>query len=352
MSTSEGACPGADPQEIVAFYRQASTTELVRRADAVCRAHHGGQVYLRGLIEFSNHCCMDCLYCGIRRDNTAVHRYRLTEESLIALAEAGWKAGLKTFVLQGGEDPFFTTDRLCRVLSGINRVTEGQAAVTLSIGIRSKSDYRALKKAGVNRYLMRFETSDPGLHSRLRGGVSLARRLKALENLRDEGFEVGSGYMVGLPGETEQTRIENALLCRRMGFDMVGIGPFIPHPDTPLGAAEQQPLELAIRAVALVRLLLPLANIPATTAAGSLEKLGREKMLAAGANVLMPNITPEDFKKDYLLYPGKICLNESGFTCIGCLGVRAALVDKELSYDRGDSLSFAELARPLEVRHG
>jgi len=328
--------------EVIEFYKTSPTPELMRRANAVCKQTYGDEVYLRGLIEFTNFCALDCQYCGIRRSNEAVARYRLTVEQIVGLAEAGWKYGLKTFVLQGGEDPWFTADRVVEVLDGVQRVTDGQGAVTLSVGIRPKEVYRRWKAAGADRYLMRFETSDPALYSTLKNGAKLADRLAALDHLRDLGFEVGSGYMVGLPGETEDTRIANALLCHAQDLDMVGIGPFIPHPDTPLAGAPQQPIDLAVRAAALVRLLLPTANMPATTAAGSLDKQGREKMLAAGANVLMPNITPESVKKDYLLYPGKICLDESGFECINCLDIRTHLVDKKLSWSRGNSVNAAE----------
>ena len=325
--------------DVVSFYRSASTGELIRRANAVCRQTYGGGVYLRGLIEFTNHCVMDCHYCGIRRSNVGATRYRLSVEQIVALAKAGWDYGLKTFVLQGGEDPWFTPDRIASVVEGVKEATDGQGAITLSVGIQSREVYRLWKRAGADRYLMRFETSDPVLYSTFKNGAQLSDRLRALADLREEGWEVGSGYMVGLPGETEETRIGNALLCHELDFDMVGIGPFIPHPATPLAGARQQPIELAMRATALVRLLLPEANLPATTAAGSLDKQGREKMLAAGANVLMPNITPESVKKDYLLYPGKICLDESGFECINCLDIRTHLVDKTLDWGRGNSVN-------------
>lgn len=328
--------------EILSFYRTAGTPELMRRANAVCRETYGNEVFLRGLIEFTNYCALDCQFCGIRRSNDHATRYRLSVAQIVELARAGWDYGLRTFVLQGGEDPWFTADRITEVLEGIRRVTEGQGAVTLSVGIRPREVYARWKAAGADRYLMRFETSDPALYSTLKNGARLTDRLQALDHLRDLGFEVGSGYMVGLPGETEETRIANALLCHERDFDMVGIGPFIPHPDTPLARAPQQPIDLAVRAAALVRLLLPHANMPATTAAGSLDKQGREKMLAAGANVLMPNITPESVKKDYLLYPGKICLDESGFECINCLDIRTHLVDKTLSWARGNSVNATE----------
>lgn len=329
----------AEVSEILAFYRTAPTPDLMRRANTVCKETYGNEVFLRGLIEFTNHCALDCQFCGIRRSNTGATRYRLSVEQIVDLAEAGWNYGLKTFVLQGGEDPWFTADKLVEVIEGVERVTDGQGALTLSVGIRPRSVYARWKAAGADRYLMRFETSDPALYATLKNGARLSDRLAALADLRDLGFEVGSGYMVGLPGETEENRIANALLCHENDFDMVGIGPFIPHPDTPLAHAPQQPIDLAVRAAALVRLLLPQANMPATTAAGSLDKQGREKMLAAGANVLMPNITPESVKKDYLLYPGKICLDESGFECIQCLDIRTHLVDKTLSWARGNSVN-------------
>lgn len=325
---------------IIDTYKQKTTEELSLMAREVCESKYGPKVYIRGLVEFSNHCLMDCLYCGIRKSNGQVERYRLTEEQIIQTVFTGYERGVKTFVLQSGEDSYFSLDVLAGIVEAIKNKTGDDAAITLSCGIRSKDDYRTLKQAGADRYLIRFETSDEKLHSYIRNGISLKRRLKALEDLSACGFELGSGYMVGLPGETEEIRIQNALLCKEMGLDMIGIGPFIPHPETPLKEADQQDFELTIRAVALVRLLLPGANIPATTAAGSVDPLGREKLLAAGANVLMPNITPTEVKKHYLLYPGKICLDESGFQCIGCLTGRVSSVNKEMSMERGDSLRF------------
>ncbi|MBN2510510.1 MAG: [FeFe] hydrogenase H-cluster radical SAM maturase HydE [Spirochaetales bacterium] len=328
------------PEHAVALYRE-DTQELYRQADRVRRRVFGDRVFVRGLLEFTNVCAANCHYCGIRRDNTAVHRYRMDEEGILDVIGRGIERGMKTFVLQGGEDPEWTTARLCRFLERVRLRFGNETAITLSCGLKSPADYRDLKHSGADRYLMRFETGDPVLHQRLRNGISLKRRLKGLHDLKDAGFEVGSGYMTGLPGETEDIRIRNALLCRELELDMVGIGPFIPHPQTPLGGSPQESLSHAVRAVALVRLLLPEANIPATTAAGSLQPDGREQMLKAGANVLMPNITPVDHKKDYLLYPGKICLDESGFECVGCLSLRVKTVDQALCFDRGDSPAFA-----------
>ncbi|HUX36964.1 MAG TPA: radical SAM protein, partial [Rectinemataceae bacterium] len=213
-------------------------------------------------------------------------------------------------------------------------------ALTFSFGTLRRSDYAFLKRAGVDRYLIRFESSDEALHLALRGSP-LKTRLRAIEDLGELGFEVGTGFMTGLPGSTEATLEGDLELSARISPDMIGVGPFIPHPETPLGGAEGRGLEPALRAVAALRILLPEANIPATTAAGSIAPDGRERMLAVGANVLMPNIGPVAAKKDYELYPGKICLDEDGLDCMGCLAVRAMGVGKRLDRSRGDSPSFA-----------
>ena len=335
-----GENPGPPPElhrsEAVDLFRRRKLEPLAAEARRIATREFGDDVYLRGLIEYTNNCAVDCLYCGIRRSNPHPRRYRLSSEDILAAVKEGFNRGLRTFVLQGGEDGWFTTDRLGRICAGIKEVTGGEAALTLSCGIRPAADYRRLKAAGADRYLMRFETSDPHLHRHLRGGVSLETRLAALESLRSEGFQVGSGFMVGLPGESDETVIRNVELCAEMGVDMAGVGPFIPHHQTPLAGSPQQPLELALYATALVRIFCPQTHIPATTAAGSLEKDGRERMIACGANVLMPNLTPVTHKKDYLLYPGKICLDESGLQCVGCLSVRVLSVDRQISFDRAD----------------
>jgi biotin synthase len=332
---------GTDPRtEILAFYSSSDTEALSARAAELCLERHGRRVLLRGLIEYSNVCSCDCLYCGIRRSNSRVQRYRFEPAEIASLARKGYAAGLRSFVLQGGEDARFAEESLPLAVELIKRDCP-EAALTLSAGILSRDAYERLKEAGADRYLLRFETSDPALHRSLRAGLGLERRLEALRDLAGLGYQLGSGYMVGLPGETEEIRIGNALLCRELELDMVGIGPFIPHGDTPLAGSPQRPIELALRAAALVRLLLPDAHMPATTAAGSLDPQGREKMILAGANVLMPNITPPAAKRNYLLYPGKICLDEEGETCIGCLSLRMKSIGRELSFDRGDALRLA-----------
>ena len=326
------------------LFCQGKLQELSAEAMDLTRKYFGTSVFLRGLLEYSNYCRCNCLYCGIRRDNRNVERYRLDDEMIYAAVDSGFLRGLRTFVLQGGEDPMFGVDRMCRIVREIKRRTGNSAAVTLSCGILPREEYAALKDAGADRYLLRFETSNPDLHRYIRDGITLERRLKALEDLRSLGYQTGSGFMVGLPEEDDQLILENIRLARELELDMIGIGPFIPHPETPLAAAPQVPLEKTLLATALLRIACPKAHIPATTASGSLEADGRERMLSCGANVLMPNISPVEVKPHYLLYPGKICLDEDGLQCIGCLSQRVALVGRKLDFHRADGLVIKDRA--------
>lgn len=334
MNTSPKAL---GPAELTDLFYNCPTAELAMMGKKVCTQVHGRKVLLRGLLEYTNHCVSNCLYCGIRRENRKVQRYRIEGSRLVEAVQAGFDTGLRTFVIQGGEDPCYPVEKICRLVETIKQKTLGKAAVTLSCGMHSQGAYREMVQAGADRYLMRFETSDPKLHAFLRDKKTLKDRLQALEDIRAAGFQTGSGFMLGLPGETPIIRLENILLCQRLELDMVGIGPFIPHPETPLKQMRQHPIEDSIRGVALVRLALPQTHIPATTAAGTLEPDGREQMIAGGANVLMPNITPVEFKQDYLLYPGKICLDENGIYCINNLADRVIPLDRELCFDRGDA---------------
>lgn len=322
--------------QAISIYKDKSDY-IFELARDICYSIYGNKVFLRGLIESSNICVKDCLYCGIRKGNNKVIRYKLTKNEILDTVKKGYDYGLRTFVIQSGEFAY-SVKELCDIVESIKN-NYSDIAITLSCGLMSKSQYKELKNSGCDRYLMRFETSDEKIYSYLRND-SLKRRIKGLYDLKELGFETGSGFMVGLPGESEETRINNALLCYDLSLDMIGIGPFIPHKDTPLGNSEQVPIDYTIRMTALLRILLPYSNIPATTAAGTLSQNGREKMLWAGANVLMPNITQNIYKKNYLLYPDKICIDESGFECIGCLSNRVKSVGKEISFDRGDSYSF------------
>ncbi|MCL2792387.1 MAG: [FeFe] hydrogenase H-cluster radical SAM maturase HydE [Spirochaetaceae bacterium] len=327
-------------QETINYYKTATTEDLCKRAASLCETIHGKDIILRGLIEFTNYCDQDCLYCGIRKSNSNAVRYRIDEDEIIKTVATGYNAGLRTFVLQGGEDSFYTSDKICRILEQIKKITEYNASVTLSIGVKSREDYKRFKEAGADRYLIRFETSDPKLYQKIKVNSSFERRITAIRDIRELGYEAGSGYMTGLPGETEEIRINNALLCKELDLDMVGVGPFIPSNNTPLAASPQMPLEHTIRATALLRLLLPKAHIPATTAAGTVDPLGREKMVKAGANVLMPNITPVELKKHYLIYSGKICLDENGSAIINDLALRMASIDRKITFSRGTALRF------------
>lgn len=323
--------------EIADLFCHASTEELIDLANATCRRVHGREVLLRGLVEYSNICNSDCLYCGIRQGNSQVQRYRMEEAAIVEVVQEGYCRGFRSFVLQGGEDPEYTTKRICQLVRRLKEPGRTDMAITLSCGMRPKEEYLEMAESGVDRYLLRFETADERLHFTLRRRT-LADRLNALEGIRRAGLQVGSGYMLGLPGETRQIQLDNILLCQRLQLDMIGIGPFIPHPHTPLHGAGQQPLEDVIRSVALLRLALPEAHIPATTAAGSLVADGREQMLAAGANVLMPNLTPMEYKQNYLLYPNKVCLLEKGVEDIAGLSGQMCSLDREISFARGDAL--------------
>lgn len=332
----EQVSPLAAAQLADLFYH-APIEDLIHMGNEACMKVHGRDVLLRGLIEYSNFCKSNCLYCGIRNGNHRVNRYRMEEFDLLGTIQEGYNAGFRTFVLQGGEDPDYPTERICRLVKMIKDQGCADAAITLSCGMRPREDYFKMVEAGADRYLLRFETSDPKLHFSLRNRT-LTDRLNALEDIREAGFQVGSGFMLGLPGESEKTRLENVLLCQKLNLDMIGVGPFIPHPYTPLKYARQYPLNNIIQSVALLRLALPHAHIPATTAAGSLSSNGREQMIAAGANVLMPNLTPPEYKQHYLLYPNKICLAEKGIQGLSSLADQIRSVNRELSFVRGDAL--------------
>lgn len=275
---------------------------LFAAADAVRAEWVGDEVHLRGLIEFSNYCRNDCLYCGMRRSNRNARRYRMEPEEILAVARAGVVLGYRTIVLQSGDDPWYTSAMLAHVVEGIKKL---DAAVTLSIGERKKSEYRDLKLAGADRFLLKQETADPQLYALLHPGQSYRHRVECLEWLADLGYQVGSGNIVGLPGQSLDTLAEDILFLQAHAVDMAGIGPFIPHPDTPLGTCRPGDVSLTLRVLAVTRLLLPWAHLPATTALATLDKDGREKGLRAGANVIMPDLTPPLYHAAYEIYPGK-----------------------------------------------
>lgn len=293
--------------------------KLYHTADQKRREIYGDEVYIRGLIEFTNYCRNNCYYCGIRRDNKNVVRYRLSKEDILACCEEGYRLGFRTYVLQGGEDTYYTDALLCDIVSEIrNRFPD--CAITLSIGEKSKESYKAFLDAGANRYLLRHETADDRHYRRLHpDSMSLNNRKRCLYELKEIGYQVGSGFMVGSPYQTTDNLIEDLRFLQELCPDMIGIGPYITHKDTPFAAFENGSLSLTLRLISILRLMFPYALIPATTALGTVHPQGRELGLKAGANVVMPNLSPVSVRKLYELYENKICTGEEAAQCRGCL---------------------------------
>ncbi|ABB16006.1 [FeFe] hydrogenase H-cluster radical SAM maturase HydE [Carboxydothermus hydrogenoformans] len=301
--------------------------KLYALADSIRAREKGDVVYLRGIIEFSNYCRRNCLYCGLRRDNTKLGRYRMSPEEIIKRAKEVAALGIKTVVLQSGEDPYYKLKDLVGIVS---RIKELGVYVTLSIGELSTHAYRELKKAGADRYLLRHETANRKLYEVLHPDGSFFNRVRCLYALKDLGYEVGAGNMVGLPGQTDDMLWEDLLFMEKLQPEMVGIGPFIPHPDTPLAKEKGGTLEQTLTMIALTRIILPKANIPATTALGTIHPEGRELGLKVGANVVMPNMTPQPYRPLYQLYPGKICVNEDPDACLPCLKRRIESIGRTI----------------------
>lgn len=320
------------PDEIVVLLTSPDAESLFQAADRVREKYVGNQVELRGLVEFSNICKQNCLYCGLRRDNQQVDRYRLEAEIILEFGCRAAELGYKTLVLQSGEDDFFTAERLGPILSELKKLG---VALTLSVGEKSRDEYEAFRKAGADRYLLRIETTDKVLYEKLDPGMSWDNRLRCLKDLKQLGYEVGTGSMVGLPGQTVESLAQDLLFFQELDVDMVGIGPFIPNPDTPLADAGGGTFDLACRMMALTRLLLPEANIPATTAMEALQPEGRTIALQRGANVVMPNVTDTDYRKMYLLYPGKIGLDDAAEDCLSCVTDKIQAIGRTVSQDQG-----------------
>ena len=296
----------------------------------------GNKIYTRGLIEFTNYCKNDCLYCGIRRSNKNALRYRLTKDEILECCAEGYELGFRTFVLQGGEDPFYTDELICEIVREI-RSGFPDCAITLSIGEKPRESYAAYREAGADRYLLRHETINPKHYSRLHPpGLSLENRVRCLRDLKDLGFQVGCGFMVGSPYQTLENLVEDLRFIKDFSPHMIGIGPFIPHTDTPFASKRSGSLELTLVLIAVLRLMNPRALIPATTALGTINPRGRELGVLAGANVVMPNLSPVSVRKKYSLYNNKICTGEEAAECRGCLARRMESIGYELSVSRGD----------------
>lgn len=320
-------------EEIVCLLNTNETEPLFSAADRVREKFVGNGVYLRALIEFSNYCKNDCLYCGIRRSNSTAKRYRLTPAQIVSTAKQATGYGYKTVVLQSGEDLWFDTDKLCGIIREIKKL---DVAITLSIGEKSREEYAAYRQAGADRYLLRIETTDKTLYEKLDPQMSWDNRVRCLNDLKSLGYEVGSGSLVGLPGQTVESLADDLLFFQQLPVDMAGIGPFIPHPNTPLAAEKAEGhFELALKMMAVMRLLLPDINIPATTAMESLHPNGRLIALQSGANVVMPNATDTQFRPFYELYPGKICLGDSSEKCRSCVEGKIKSIGRHVSLSKG-----------------
>ena len=314
--------------------------ELFAAAREVRSEHYSNEVYFRGLVEFTNYCKNDCYYCGLRRSNTGVERYRLSLDEIVRSCQVGDSLGFKTFVLQGGEDPYFTDDRVVEILRAI-RETYPDHAITLSIGERPKASYEAFFKAGANRYLLRHESADDAHYAMMHpSSMSLAARKACLYTLKNIGYQVGAGFMVGTPFQKPEHLLEDLRFLRDLQPQMVGIGPFIPQADTPFRDYPAGTLEQTLRMVALARLLLPKALIPATTALGTISPVGRERGLMAGANVVMPNLSPKDVRKLYALYDNKICTGDEAAECRYCMEGRIRSFGFVPNMGRGDAAGW------------
>lgn len=309
---------------------------LFHRADQVRRQHYGTDVYIRGLIEISSFCKNDCLYCGIRRSNANAERYRLSKEEIYACCEQGYELGFRTFVLQGGEDAYHKAEWVEEVVSAIKE-KYSDCAVTLSLGERPREDYEIWYKAGADRYLLRHETASRPHYEKLHPPQqSHAYRMECLQNLKQIGYQTGVGFMVGSPFQSTGDLIADMRFLREFQPHMVGIGPFIPHHDTPFAAYPQGTLEQTLLLLALIRLTLPLCLLPATTALGTIHPQGREMGLRAGANVVMPNLSPVAVRGQYSLYDNKICTGEEAAECIECMKRRVEAAGYQIVVDRGD----------------
>ena len=313
--------------------------ELFSYADSVRKKYVGDEIHLRGLIEFSNYCKNTCKYCGLRCENKNIERYRILEDEILEHAKNAANLGFKTIVLQSGEDNYYTVNRMCNIISEIKKLN---VALTLSIGEKTFEEYKAYKDAGADRYLIRIETTDENLYGKMHPGMSLENRKRCLRDLKTLGYEVGSGCLVGLPNQSIESLADDILFFKEIGADMIGVGPFIPHPDTPLKDASKGSFFLALKVMAITRILLKDINIPATTAMESIQKDGRIIALQSGANVVMPNVTTTEYRQKYEIYKGKACINENPTKCLGCITNKIKLIGRSVSKDFGSHKKVAK----------
>ncbi len=326
--------------ELIAGHSPELAEYLFSLAREVRDKYYGHDVYVRGLIEFTNYCKNDCYYCGIRRSNKNIHRYRLSEEEIMTCCKEGYELGFRTYVLQGGEDAYYTDERMVHIIRMIKEHFP-DCAITLSLGEKEKNSYQTFWDAGADRYLLRHETYNEDHYRMLHPeSLSAAHRKQCLWNLKAIGYQIGTGFMVGSPYQTPEHLAEDMLFLKELNPHMVGIGPFIPHHDTPFADQPSGTMEMTLYMMGLIRLMIPRVLLPATTALGTINPLGRELGIKAGGNVVMPNLSPTEVRKDYLLYDNKICTGHESAHCRGCLERRMQSIGYQIVTSRGDSLNI------------
>lgn len=323
-------------RELLTTTDQELLDELYASARQVQNTYYGNKIFARGLIEFSNYCKNDCYYCGIRRSNREACRYRLTKEQILECCKSGYEIGFRTFVLQSGEDGSYRDEDIVDIVRSIKKM-HPDCAITLSIGEKSRESYKKYYDAGADRYLLRHETANPEHYRILHPeDMSCENRKRCLRDLKEIGFQAGAGIMVGSPGQTLDHLIEDLEYMKELEPDMVGIGPFLPHHATPFANEPGGTVDLTVRLLAITRLLLPKVLLPATTALGTLDPTGREKGVLAGANVVMPNLSPENVRENYLLYDNKLCTGSEAAEGLRLLNETMKKIGYEISLDRGD----------------
>lgn len=319
--------------EVIEILKDNSQNDwLFSLADKIRKENVGDEVHLRGLIEFSNICKRTCKYCGLRCENKDIDRYRIEPDDIIFYAQKAVDMGYKTIVLQSGEDEYYSRELLCKIIKEIKTL---DVALTLSIGERCFDDYKAFKDCGADRYLIRIETTDKELYKKMHPHMSFENRVRCLKDLGKLGYEVGTGCLVGLPGQTIESLANDILFFKEINADMVGIGPFIAHPHTPLKDCLNGDFTLALKVMALTRILLKNINIPATTAMETLNQNGRIIALQSGANVVMPNVTTTEYRAKYEIYPNKICINENPSQCYNCVSGKIRSIGRSVSTGYG-----------------
>lgn len=327
----------AEYMALIGLWKNPEVTEKIQKeAIRLQQLYYGNKIFIRGLIEFTNCCKNNCYYCGIRRDNQKVKRYRLSKEEILSCCEQGYQLGFRTFVLQGGEDVYFSDERMVDLVSSIKKEYP-DCAVTLSIGEKSYESYKKMREAGADRYLLRHETANEEHYRRLHPEeMKLSERKQCLRDLKDLGYQTGAGFMVGAPGQTVETLAEDLMFLKELQPEMVGIGPFLPHCDTDFREEPAGDVELTLYLLSVVRILLPQVLLPATTALGTAEKDGKIRGILCGANVVMPNLSPVANRKQYALYNNKACMDEEAAEGIRKLEASMASIGYQVVYERGD----------------